>query len=373
MKSLKYVISLMLAAIILTACEPGANIDPVRPYDPGPDLEPPTVIITSPLEGFEIKVRDEFATVVIRGEIRDDIELESVVMSLNGVAFKTFTSDDFTDFRRFVLNFTHTQIPDGTHILTVTARDKSGKTTSKSVNFEKVPPYRPIYDGEIFYMPFEGSFTDLISEHNATVVGSPGFTNDGKVGRAFAGAEGSYLTFPTQDQVLGINMLNEEFSATFWYKVNPVPNRAGILSITPAGGSRNFGFRFIREARGATGQFFNFNVGSVDADGNPADTWCDGGAAATIDATAGEWIFLAFTISRTELAVFINGERVAHNPNFNGIRWDGCTTLSIMSGEPNFTVWNHREDLSLMDELRIFNKALTQEEIQTIMNDALND
>jgi hypothetical protein len=38
-----------------------------------------------------------------------------------------------------------------------------------------------------------------------------------------------------------------------------------------------------------------------------------------------------------------------------------------MSGEPHWTEWGHLSDPSLLDELRIFNKALTQEEIQTLM------
>jgi hypothetical protein len=38
-----------------------------------------------------------------------------------------------------------------------------------------------------------------------------------------------------------------------------------------------------------------------------------------------------------------------------------------MSGVPRFSEWGHRSDLSYMDELRLFDKALTQEEIQALM------
>ena len=366
MKSLKYVISVMLAASILTACEVGDNIDPVKPFDPGPDVTAPNVTITSPPNGLEIKVKDDLATINIRGEIRDDIELESVSLVLNGVTLETFSSADFTDYRRFVLNYTYTQVTNGAHTLVVTARDKSGKTTSQTINFVKVEAYRPIYPGEIFYMPFESTYTDLVSEIDATVVGSPGFSVDGKIGRAYAGATDAHITFPAS------GLTNPAFSATFWYKFTSVApaNRAGILSITPAptgsasSGSRNFGFRFIREG-GATNQKFNLNVGT-----GTAESWADGGANATVDPTTlTDWIFLAITISQTELAVFINGQQVVRNSSFAGVNWTGCTTLSIMSGRPNFVEWSHFSSLSLMDELRIFNKALTQEEIQTIMND----
>jgi len=52
-----------------------------------------------------------------------------------------------------------------------------------------------------------------------------------------------------------------------------------------------------------------------------------------------------------------------------GVNWTGCTDFTIGSGSPNFTYWGHGIDLSLYDELRIFNKALTQTEIQTIISD----
>ena len=74
----------------------------------------------------------------------------------------------------------------------------------------------------------------------------------------------------------------------------------------------------------------------------------------------------AFTLSDTEGVVYINGEVVTQGA-FDGIDWTDCAVISIMSGAPNWTGWNHWSDGSLMDELRIFNKALSQEEIRTIM------
>ena len=79
-----------------------------------------------------------------------------------------------------------------------------------------------------------------------------------------------------------------------------------------------------------------------------------------------EWVHIAFTISNTECAVYFNGE-VVKDGAFSGISWSGCDIMSIGSGVPRFTGWEHFSDHSLIDELRLFNKALTQEEIQTIM------
>lgn len=223
--------------------------------------------------------------------------------------------------------------------------------------------YVPKYDGETFYMPFDGTSVDLVSGKMATMVGTPTFTDEAKSGNAYEGAADSYLTFPTA------GLLGEEFSAAFWYKVNADPTRAGILVIGPpdadnpdAMNKRTSGFRFFREG-GETNQIFKLNVGKGDG-----ESWFDGGAAATVDPAAVDWVHLAFTISSTESVVYINGEVVKQDA-FTGVDWSDCDILSIMSGAPRFVGWNHKADLSIMDELRLFNKALTQDEVKAIIAD----
>lgn len=222
-------------------------------------------------------------------------------------------------------------------------------------------PYMAKYSGEVFYMPFEGNYKELNTNATATKVGTPDFA-DGKLGKAYAGATDSYLTFPTT------GLKSSNFSAVFWTKINATPDRGGILVMGPPDtvnptnqNNRTSGFRFFREGS-ATAQIFKLNAGN-----GTADSWFDGGAAATVDPTTGTWTHMAFTISGTECVVYINGE-VAKQGTFGGIDWTGCDILSIMSGEPRFSEWGHKSDLSLMDELRIFNKALTQAEVKTIMN-----
>jgi hypothetical protein len=152
-------------------------------------------------------------------------------------------------------------------------------------------------------------------------------------------------------------------------KVNAVPDRAGILTMGPedltnAGypgvqNKRTSGFRFFREGS-ATSQQFKVNVGL----GGTNESWNDGGK---VNPSGGEWVHLAFTVSGAESIIYINGE-VTLKSKLTEIDWTGCDLLTIMSGAPRFTEWQHFSDLSLMDELRIFDKALTQDEIKTIMN-----
>ncbi|MDR1780622.1 MAG: hypothetical protein LBR50_07835 [Tannerella sp.] len=355
MNTLKCILSVILLAGV-SACNSG--IDPITPVDAGNDVTPPEVTISYPLDGSLIQVVEDVATVVFKIEVVDDIEISEIVMQLDGASIATFNS--FKDYRRAVENFTYSNVTNGEHTLTVTATDLSGKSASRSVGFEKVPPYKPKFDGEIFYMPFDGDFSDLVSITAATVTGAPSTNAEGVSGKAYAGALDSYLTFPTE------GLLGSAFTAAFWYKLNTNPDRAGILTVSPvdaanptAQNNRVAGFRFFREGS-ADSQTFKLNVGD-----GVNEYWFDGGEAASL-APDGQWVHLAFTITGSESAVYINGEAVSKGAN-DGIGWDGCDIMTIASGAPRYTGWSHLSDYSLMDELRIFNKALTQTEIKALM------
>lgn len=360
MKQLKYIwLFIILLAI---GCNDG-YIDEITPVPAGPDTEVPVVEINFPVNGTLIRVVEDLTDVTVSFEVTDDIFLQEVTLQLDGTTFATLSN--FIDFRRVVEDIVYEDLTNGPHTLTITAVDGEGKTGSASVDFEKTEPYTPKYDGEIFYMSFDNEYLELLTLTSATEVGSPGFTADAKVGTgAYVGAEGAYLTFPAAD------LINDEFSAVMWYKLNAEPNRAGILVMGPEGedappATLNNGFKFFREA-GGSDQRFKLNAGR--GDGN---SWFDGGDAADLDpAVDTDWQHLAFTISSAGNKVYINGT-VVREGDFPGPSWNGVEIMSIMSGAPNFSHWNHNSDQSQLDELRIFNKALTQEEIQQIIDDEL--
>ena len=352
---------LPITLLLLSASCTDNYIDELQTVAPGPDEEAPTVTVTYPQQGTLIRVTEDVTPIDIQFTVTDDIEIRDIVVELNGSQIASF--DDFADYRKALKEHTYEELPNGEHILSIIATDVSGKSTTQTVEFEKVEPYRPVYDGEIFYMPFDGDNVELVSIRNANRVGNPGFTSSGRKGSAFAGATDSYLTLPTT------GLTNPEFSAVMWYKLNATPDRAGILVIGPpdqanpgSANNRNSGFRFFREGS-ATNQTFKLNVGS-----GSGESWFDGGAAASVNpSTTSDWIHLAFTISGERCVVYINGEVVSEN-TFSGVDWTGTDILSIGSGAPRFTGWSHLSDLSQIDELRIFNKELSKEEIQVIID-----
>lgn len=365
MKWIKYILASLVVSFLAVSCYEG--IDPISKVDPGPDASAPVITIKYPNSGTQIRVPEAVVPITVDVEVTDDIELGSISLQMDGVEFAKYSQfgegTDFRDYRRALIQKTYDNLTNGPHVFKVVATDLEGKSTTREVTFEKISPYTPVFAGEIFYMPFDGDYMELISLKEATKVGSPGFAGTGvKNGsNSYAGATDSYLTFPTQ------GLQGNEFSASFWLKVNAVPDRAGILVMGPidpaaptAMNNRKNGFRFFRENAGGK-QRFKLNVGN-----GTADSWFDGGAAADVDPTKNEWVHFAFTIAPAQCVVYINGKVVSQG-NFTGVNWDGTDIMSIMSGAPRFTGWDHKSDRSFMDELRLFNRALTQADIQAIM------
>lgn len=358
MKKINRLILGIFTLLLMVSCYDG--IDSISAVDPGPDAGGPIITIMRPANGLAISDPNPVSTIDIEIKVEDDIEVGTISVLLNGNEIAAYQEGTYVDYRIVTRSLSYDNITIGEHTLTVTATDLAGNTTTSVSNFSKEPPYIPMYPGEIFYMPFNGDFTELVTSTSATEVGSPDFNVDDAIsGSAYQGAIDSHLTFPSAALAQGSN-----FSATFWLKVDPSDTRAGIINIAPADpvspADKPSGFGLIREGD-ADSQKFLLLVGN----GTNA-TWLDGGAAATIDPSLNEWVHFGISISESNLTMYIDGELVAETA-FTGIDWTDVGDLSIMSGNPNFNGWEHKTEQGQMDELRLYNKTLTQSEIQTVM------
>ncbi len=358
---MKYIKIFFIGLIgVSLGCNDG-YIDEITAVDPGADEAAPEVTLTVPQEGMVINSANDLSVVDFEFTVADDIELASVTISLNGTALETF--NEFTDYRKLIVEYPY-ELGTGDYEFTVVARDLNGKETTTTVNFKKVNTIRELMNQAIFHLDFNGDFNDNVNGTTATVVGSPTIEEGAGVdGDAYKGAEGAYLTFPAA------GLQSSEFSASFYLNVNASPDRAGILVMGPedtgnAGypdvqNNRQNGFRFFREV-GAGLQQFKLNLGN-----GAGDNWFDGGAAARVDPATTEWVHYAFTISGADAKVYINGT-VVREGAYPGIDWTGCDVLSVMSGAPRFTGWGHLSDQSMMDELLIYDRLLTAEEVSLL-------
>lgn len=231
-------------------------------------------------------------------------------------------------------------------------------------NYPEQPTPPPLgEDGQIFYLSFDTELEEYQSLMEATPVGSPTFA-DGKKGKAYAGAANSYLTFNLSFLAAP---LTTEMTFSFWYKLNSDPNRGGILVISPphkdqpanSQNNRTAGIRIFREVQSGQ-QRIIANVGNGTSDTGLSD------AGANLDPGMTDWVHIALVLAADKASLLLDGEEVVSR-TFSGISWEGCDIMSIGSGAPRFTGWNHLSDNSLIDELRIYNRALTAEQIQAIM------
>ena len=348
-KTIKSFLGILLTALVFTSCSYD-GIDPLTEVDPGADAGAPQVTIKYPLEGTTLKVVDAVASVNVEFEVIDDIEVENVTVAIDGNQIGEFS--EFMDYRIVREEVLFDNVTNGEHTLTITATDISGNVTTKTVNFSKEPPYTPRFAGEILYMPFDGDFMDLVDIGTPVETGSPGFTDESYLGTsAYLGATDSYLTLPLDDD------LGSSFSAAFWYKPSGTPDRAGILVAGDDEVDRFQGFRLFREGN-AEEQTIKLNVGT-----GAGESWNDGGKVPT-----GEWVHIAFTVSPTETVLYFNGVPVNTGTMSSDIDWTGVEELTIGAGGETFSYWDHLSDNSPMDELRMFETALSQEEIQNLIN-----
>lgn len=354
MKTYNKLFMLALSVLMFNACDQN-YIDPISTVSPGSDESAPQITINKPVEGGVIKLPEDTSSVTIDIEVTDDIELASVAVKYDGTQLAMYT--EFSDYRRALKSITYNKVLFGTHTVTVEAKDKEGKSSTATADFMKSVPYEPKYDGEIFYLPFDGDYMNMIRFDTAMITGNPGFADEGIASAmSYEGAEGSYLQYPLED------IQSDELSMIFWMKINTDAARAGIMNVgsTNDDAGRKNGFRLFREGD-ATSQRIKLNVGT-----GAGESWNDGDV---VDPSTGDWVCIAVTISSTQNTIYIDGIPVRTSDMSAPIDWTGCDYLTIGSGETTFTYWDHLGDPSEIDEVRFFDKVLTQDEIKSIISE----
>ena len=376
MKIFKYLLFVVTFAVVIVACNEG--IDPITSVAPGDDTASPTVSITYPGEGTLIRVKEDVTPINIRFEVVDDIEIQSISVQLDGSGIAEYS--EFKDYRRALESYTYESLSNGPHTLTITATDLSGKSTSEEVTFEKAEPYQPEYEGEIFYMPFDDEILELISITPGTAVGSPAFVA-GKVGKAvsFDAANQAYVTFPS-DVVSAVN----SFSVSFWTNPEFIDNNSdggidGILGLVNFSNVSGFWGNldwFVENGSNPSGAVIKCHV----TNGNGGETWIE---AKDVTNFFGQWSHhvLTYDAVTEEFVYYINAAPVVTL----AAGWDG--PLALQNGGPMvFGTVHFMTNPSLttgsgaqgwasyltggLDEIRIFDKGLAQEEVDEIYNDA---
>lgn len=353
-KYLFKILSILSLILMFFSCQ---NLDLPELGDYPLDGPVITFISPNPTGATVLQTIEPTTSLTIKFDVTDDIAVKNIIVKYDNKEIANMSS--FADVKHVTVNnLVQKDIPNGNHTITIVATDSDGKVSTQTVSFIKklAEPYVKKFNGEVFYMPFEGNFYDLVSATPATEVGTPGYSGGGAEGTpsSYVAGANSYLTFPTS------GLSSNEFSGSFWYQVNGSPDRAGIL-VVGKNTDRFQGFRLFREGSG-TKQRIKLNVGT-----GSGESWNDGGE---LNVGTGQWVHIAFTISSTQSKIYFNGELQNTSPLSAPIDWAGTSQMVIGSGGTTFSYWDHLSDSSKMDELRIFNKALSSFEVKKVAGTA---
>jgi glucose/arabinose dehydrogenase/PKD repeat protein len=305
-----------------------------------PADQPPSVSLTAPPGGATVS-----GTVNVTASASDDVGVAGVQFRLDGGAMG---AEDTT--APYSVPWLTNAASNGSHRLTAVARDGAGHlTTSGPVDVTVSNPPAPPTGLVAAY-----SFNTV---SGSTVADVSGNNNSGAVSNAVATAAGKYggaLSFNgTNARVNVANSASLQLSSgmTLEAWVNPATVSNAwrdviykgddnyYLEATATGGSRPVGGGII-------------GGGTTEARGSRA-------------LTTNTWAHLAVTYDGTIVRLYVNGSQVASTAKTGSIR---TSTNQLQIGGDSF----HGQYFNgLIDEIRVFNVARTQAQIQTDMNTPL--
>ncbi len=183
--------------------------------------------------------------------------------------------------------------------------------------------------------------------HDGKFVSKEGWTNNGKFGKAleFSGAPGNYVEIPHDD-----SLTLKVWTITAWVKQQPTGKWSVVLVKDPANGIQNYAL--------------DMNEGGlVFSEITSGGNWSDCGS--TTNVQDDKWHFLAASYDGKNLHVYVDGKQEKEQPFGAG----DVNKASVTIGD---RLDKSQPIKGAMDDIGIFNVALSEKDLNTIMNEGLN-
>jgi hypothetical protein len=350
-----YSSALSAAEIQKDMTTPVAGSAPAPPAPPA-DTSAPTVAITAPANGATVA-----GSVNVTADAADNVGVVGVQFKVDGVVHGT---EDMSS--PYGASWDTTTVPDGAHVLTAIARDAAGNsTTSVAVNVtvsnaappppQPPPPPPPPAGGLVAAYSFdEGSGTaagDSSGAGNGGVVGGATWAVSGKFGGALS-FDGVNDWVTVADSAL----LDLTTGMTLEAWVKPAVTKSWPTVIQKEN-APNLAYSLYANSDAGLGNKPSAHIWIGGADRN-----LRGGTTLPV----GTWSHLAATYDGAALRLFVNSLQVAALAQTGSI----TTSAGALRIGGNSLVANEFFN-GLIDEVRIYNRALGPGELATDMNTAV--
>jgi concanavalin A-like lectin/glucanase superfamily protein/galactose oxidase-like protein/Big-like domain-containing protein/Kelch motif protein len=308
------------------------------PPVPQPDATPPTVSITAPTAGATVS-----GVITVSAFATDNVGVSGVQFLLNGAPFG---SEDTT--APYAVVWDTTTAPTGPNTLTAQARDAAGNTAraaDMTVYVSTSPPSQS--DSLVAAYSFaEGSgpiVADSSGNNNTGNLTGAIWTTQGKFGKALSFNGGSSVTVNDSNSLdLTTGMTIEAWvyptvASTNWSTAVMKEQSNGLAYVLYAGSPANQPNVYIYPS-------------------------AEQGVAGTAPLPLNTWSHLAGTYDGITLRLYVNGAQVASKAVSGSIV---SSTGALRIG--GNSVWGEYFQ-GIIDEVRIYSRALSQTEIQNNMN-----
>jgi hypothetical protein len=211
-----------------------------------------------------------------------------------------------------------------------------------------VRPCAPMSSGMVSWWPAEGNADDIIGVNNGTLVGGASFA-DGEVGQAFSfdGSSG-YVSIPDSPS---LDLFTSSITIETWIKANQLTAKSGWMAIVAKGDSS----WSLMDTAFANKVYLGLNGVSPSGD-----------LYGTRNVNDGQWHHVAGVYDGTNMFLYVDGTLDASHPATGLITQNSYPMCIGAVAYPEDGVGTGYFFNGLVDEVSIYNRALTAVEIQAI-------
>ena len=196
---------------------------------------------------------------------------------------------------------------------------------------------------------FEGTTTDYVSGLTGTTTGTATYNSGGKYGQSLIMNGSSYVKYT---KTLGYNLGTGGATFAMWFKLLAVPVGANFWIFGASGTSYSDRIYILVGTSGLIGWTFIDNTLAGKALNSPSNL------------VVGAWTHLTFTLFNGTMTMYINGAQVATRSDapMSGVVLDTQVSIAALAGGSGNNI------NAEYDDLRIFDRALTSTQVQSIYN-----